>query len=84
MAEIVPFRADGYDQAQVIAVLEGVLERARAGEVADVAVLIATRSADGPGMAVDWHGEAQFSALITAAEMFRHQALTALMEQDEE
>lgn len=51
-AQVLAFKANDSDQEAVISVLEEALAKARAGQVVDVAVVLAIRDEDGPQF---WH-----------------------------
>ena len=64
MSKVIPFKADTSDQEAVVGLLEEALEKARAGEIKDIAIVAAIQDKDGPQF---WHGyyaEAAYGTLL--------------------
>ena len=52
--QVIEFQAANEDRETVISLLEGALEKARAGQVVDAAVVLAIQDGDGPQF---WHSD---------------------------
>lgn len=53
MPELVQLNANEGDQKEIVGLLEETLERARRGEIKDIAIVAALHDSDGPQF---WHG----------------------------
>lgn len=67
MAEIIEFVASDEDRERVVAILERALEKARLGEIVDVAVVAATRDEDGSGFVLTYWGQRAYAVLLAGA-----------------
>jgi len=64
MTKIVELRANDEDREACISILEKQLERARRGELRDVAVITAYHDEDGPGFSFHYHGYGHYAGLL--------------------
>jgi hypothetical protein len=62
--KVVPFIADGDDQAAVVDLLEDALAKAKAGQVRDVAIVLAIRDEDGPQFWHGYYGEVAYATIL--------------------
>lgn len=61
---IVPFVAADQDQQAIVALLENALERARSGQVRDVAIILAIKDKDGPQFWHRYYGQAAYATIL--------------------
>jgi hypothetical protein len=64
LPEVVAFTAPDDDQQAVIRMLEEALAKARAGQVRDVAVVLAFRDENGPQFVHSYYGEAAYATIL--------------------
>ena len=63
-AEVVSFVAPDNDKQAVVELLEEALEKARAGQVRDVAVVLALNDEDGPQFWHGYYGDAAYATIL--------------------
>jgi hypothetical protein len=64
MAQVLAFPVSDADRDAVVSVLEEALRRARAGEVVDVAVVLAVRDDDGPQFWTSYYGQRAYATIL--------------------
>lgn len=64
VAEVIAFRADDTDQQAVVGLLEEMLEKARSGEVVDIAIVAAIRDEGGPQFWHGYYGQSAYGTLL--------------------
>jgi hypothetical protein len=65
MAELLLFKAPDDDAEAVIEIIEDILEKARRGEVSDIAIAAAIRDKDGPQQWHSYYGQGAYSVLVS-------------------